>query len=52
LPAIFACVFVSAIGSTTTTWKEALVLAVCVTVFGIVLFAYGLQIQIPILRGV
>jgi hypothetical protein len=52
LPAIFACVFVSAIGSTTTTWKEALVLAVCVTVFGIVLFAYGLQIQIPILRGI
>jgi putative tricarboxylic transport membrane protein len=51
LPAIFACVFVSAMGSTTTTWKEALVLAVCVTVFGIALFAYGLQIQIPILRG-
>jgi hypothetical protein len=52
LPAIFACVFVSALGSTTTTWKEALVLAVCVTVFGIVLFDYGLQIQIPILRGI
>jgi hypothetical protein len=51
LPAIFACVFVSAMGSTTTTWKEALVLALCVTVFGIVLFAYGLKIQIPILRG-
>jgi hypothetical protein len=51
MPAIFACVFVSAMGSTTTTWKEAVVLAVCVTVFGIVLFAYGLQIQIPILRG-
>jgi hypothetical protein len=52
LPAIFACVFVSAMGSTTTTWKEALVLALCVTVFGIVLFSYGLQIQIPILRGI
>jgi uncharacterized membrane protein YdbT with pleckstrin-like domain len=51
MPAIFACVFVSAMGSTTTTWKEAVVLAVCVTVFGIVLFAYGLQVQIPILRG-
>jgi hypothetical protein len=51
LPAIFACVFVSAMGSTTTTWKEALVLAVCVTVFGIALFSYLLQIQIPILRG-
>jgi hypothetical protein len=51
LPAIFTCVFVSAMGSTTTTWKEALVLAVCVTVFGIALFSYLLQIQIPILRG-
>jgi hypothetical protein len=51
LPAIFACVFVSAMGSTTTTWKEALVLSLCVTVFGIVLFAYGLKVQIPILRG-
>jgi hypothetical protein len=52
LPAIFACVFVSAMGSTTTTWKEALVLAVGVTVFGIVLFSYVLQVQIPILRGI
>jgi hypothetical protein len=51
LPAIFACVFVSAMGSRTTTWKEALVLSTCVTVFGIALFAYGLKIQIPILRG-
>jgi Tripartite tricarboxylate transporter TctB family len=51
LPAIFSCVFVSAMGSTTTTWKQALVLAAGVTVFGIVLFAYGLKVQIPILRG-
>jgi hypothetical protein len=51
LPAIFACVFVSAIGSKTTTWKEAAVLAACVSVFGIALFYYGLKIQIPILRG-
>lgn len=51
LPAIFACVFVSAMGSRVTTWKEALVLATCVTVFGIALFSYGLQVQISILRG-
>jgi hypothetical protein len=51
LPAIFACVFVSAIGSRTTTWKEGVVLAACVTVFGIALFYYGLKIQIPIWRG-
>ena len=49
LPAIFACVFVSAMGSRTTTWKEAVVIAACVTVFGIALFVYGLKIQIPIL---
>ena len=51
LPAIFACVFVSALGSKVTTWKEAFVLSVCVTIFGIALFSYGLQVQIPILRG-
>jgi hypothetical protein len=52
LPAIFACVFVSALGCRTTTWKEALVLALCVTAFGIALFNYGLQVPIPILRGI
>ena len=51
LPAIFACVFVAAMGSTTTTWKEAAVLSAGVTVFGIALFSYLLQVQIPILRG-
>jgi hypothetical protein len=51
LPAIFACVFVSALGSKTTTWREALILAVCVTAFGVLLFAFGLKVQIPILRG-
>jgi hypothetical protein len=51
LPAIFACVFVSALGSKTTHWKEALVLAACVTAFGVALFAFGLKVQIPILRG-
>ena len=52
LPAIFACVFVSALGSKSTRWKEALVLAVCVTAFGVALFAFGLKVQIPILRGI
>src|SRR5262245_1263572 len=35
LPAIFSCVFVSAIGSRATSWKQALVLAIGVTVFGV-----------------
>src|SRR5262249_2662777 len=52
LPAIFACVFISALGSKSTGWKEALILAACVTAFGIALFAFGLKVQIPILRGI
>ncbi|WP_424628409.1 tripartite tricarboxylate transporter TctB family protein [Bradyrhizobium sp. SYSU BS000235] len=51
LPAIFSCVFVSAIGSRATSWKQAFALAIGVTVFGVLLFGYGLQVQIPILRG-
>jgi hypothetical protein len=51
LPAIFSSVFVSAIGSRVTTLKQALVLACCVTVFGVLLFGYGLKVQIPTLRG-
>lgn len=51
LPAIFACVFVSALGARATSVREALVLATGVTIFGILLFSYGLKVQIPILRG-
>ena len=51
-PATFACVFVSALGDRTATWKSAFVLASCVTVFGVALFSYLLQVPIPILRGV
>jgi hypothetical protein len=51
MPAIFSCVFVSAIGSRSTSWKQALALALGVTVFGVLLFGYGLKVQIPILRG-
>ena len=51
-PAIFACVFASALGTRQTTWKEALVLALGVMVFGVLLFRYGLQVPFPILAGV
>jgi hypothetical protein len=51
LPAIFSSVFVSAIGSRETNWKQALALATGVTVFGVLLFGYGLKVQIPTLRG-
>ena len=51
-PATFCCVFVGALGTKGTRLTEAAVLAVGVTVFGVVLFHYGLQVQFPILRGV
>lgn len=36
-PATFACVFVSALGDRTATWKGSLILALAVTVFGVLL---------------
>lgn len=49
IPATFACVFVSALGDRTATLKSSFVLAVVVTVFGVTLFAYFLQIPMPVL---
>ncbi len=49
LPAIFACVFVAAIGDRRAKLRQSLALATGVTVFGLLVFAYGLQVQIPIL---
>ena len=49
IPAVFACVFVSALGDRTATWKSALTLAVLVTAFGVALFSYLLQVPMPIL---
>lgn len=51
-PATFCCVFVGALGTEGTKLTEAAVLALGVTVFGVLLFHYGLQVQFPILRGV
>ena len=52
IPAIFACVFVSALGDKTATFKSSFVLALVVTVFGVLLFHYLLNIPFPLLRGV
>jgi uncharacterized membrane protein YhdT len=51
IPAVFACVFVSALGDKTSTYKSCLILAAGVTVFGVVLFHYFLGIPFPLLRG-
>jgi hypothetical protein len=52
IPAIFACVFVCALGDNTATYKSSAVLATGVTVFGVLLFHYLLSIPFPLVRGV
>ena len=49
-PATFACVFISALGDRTATWKSSFLLALGVTVFGCLLFSYVLKIPFPIFR--
>jgi hypothetical protein len=51
-PATFACVFVSALGDRTATWKTSFLLALGITVFGCALFSYVLHVPFPIIRGV
>jgi uncharacterized membrane protein YhdT len=52
IPAVFACVFVCALGDKTASYKSSAILAAGVTVFGVVLFHYLLSIPFPLLRGV
>lgn len=47
LPGTFMCIFVSALGDKTQTWKSALVLASTVGVAGCILFVYFLQVPMP-----
>ena len=49
IPGTFACVFVSALGDRTATLKGSLFLAALITVFGVGLFSYLLQIPMPLL---
>lgn len=51
-PAIFACVSVAALGTRSTTLREAALLGLAVAVFGVLVFSLGLKVQFPILRGV
>lgn len=52
VPAVFACVFVCALGDKTATYKSSAILAAGVTAFGVLLFHYLLSIPFPLLRGV
>lgn len=47
-PATFACVFVAGLGDREATLKSVSVLSAVVTVFGVGLFSYLLQIPMPI----
>jgi hypothetical protein len=49
IPAIFSCVFVSSLGDRTATLKNSIVLAAVVTIFGVGLFSYVLQVPMPLL---
>jgi uncharacterized protein (DUF486 family) len=49
MPATFACVFVAAMGDREANWRQSAALAAGITVFGIVLFNYVLQVPIPII---
>ena len=49
-PGTFACVFISAFGDRGTRLLGALVLASAVTVVGVVVFAYLLQLPFPVLQ--
>ena len=49
IPATFMCVFVSAFGDRSATLRGSFVLATVVTVFGVALFSYLLQVPMPLL---
>jgi putative Ca2+/H+ antiporter (TMEM165/GDT1 family) len=49
IPGTFACVFIAALGDKGATWKGTIVLSTVVTVFGVALFSYFLQVPMPIL---
>ncbi len=50
MPATFASVFVSAMGDRNNTFKHAAVLAAVLTVFCLVVFHYGLRLQLPLFQ--
>lgn len=49
IPGTFACVFIAALGDRQATWKSTIILSTVVTVFGVSLFSYLLQVPMPIL---
>jgi hypothetical protein len=50
VPATFACVFVSALGDRESTLRASFFLATGITIFGVLLFSYLLQVSMPLWR--
>ena len=50
-PATFACVFLAAIGDSQHTWRSAATLALGITIVAVVVLAFGLRVQMPIIKG-
>jgi hypothetical protein len=48
VPATFASVFVAAMGDRQNTWKSAALLGAAMVVFGVIVFHYGLRVQLPL----
>jgi putative Ca2+/H+ antiporter (TMEM165/GDT1 family) len=49
IPGTFACVFIASLGDRGATWLSTIILSTVVTIFGVVLFSYFLQVPMPIL---
>jgi len=47
-PATFSCVLIAALGDKDATWRGTVILATVVTVFGVGMFSYFLQVPMPI----
>lgn len=47
LPATFACVFIAARGDREATLRSSLLLAAGISVVGVLVFYYGLRVQLP-----
>ena len=48
VPATFGSVFVAAMGDRKNTWKTALLLSIAMVVFGVLVFHWGLRVQLPL----
>ena len=46
----FACVFIAAIGDKDATWIGSLALATVITVVGVLVFIYGLKMNLPLFQ--